>query len=170
MYPEWLISLFADNTCVRCRTALTTDDIDAVGTRRPMPHDDPRAPLALIIVTCKHCGQCINCTLPLDLPAVLDAVTAFAARIARAAETKDADLNGPHFQRSPATGNATERPNIERVRPSRRDGQPLTPPTQREIQAFLNRMRATPFKRGTKGFDRWMKRMGIDPDRDPGVQ
>jgi hypothetical protein len=50
------------------------------------------------------------------------------------------------------------------LRPSRRENQPDTPPTQQEIQAFLHRLRRTSFKRGSKGFKTWMKGFGIDSD------
>jgi hypothetical protein len=52
----------------------------------------------------------------------------------------------------------------DHVRPSRRRNQPLTPPTRPEIQAFLNRMRKTSFKRSSKGFKEWMSRFGLAAD------
>ena len=50
------------------------------------------------------------------------------------------------------------------LRPSRRRGQPVTPPSQKEVRAFLNRLRLTPFKRGSKGFKKWMKDFGAELD------
>lgn len=129
MYPQWLVQMFTGNKCVKCRVAVTTDDIDAVGLRRPMPNDDPAHPLALVIATCKHCGQWMHFSMRLDLPTLLNAVTAFAARIAEASQHAQADGSGFAVQPPPSNGSPTPAVPANRPRPSRRAGQPLTPLT-----------------------------------------
>jgi hypothetical protein len=49
-------------------------------------------------------------------------------------------------------------------RPSIRASQPDTPPTQREVQEFLRRLRKASFQSGSIGFLDWMKDIGVDPD------
>jgi hypothetical protein len=48
-----------------------------------------------------------------------------------------------------------------RIRPSLRSFQRRDPFTEREIIVFLNILRRTSFRRNTKSFKRWLKRMCV---------
>ena len=157
--------------------------MQAVGIRHPEEFEAWKAePVFFISLGCPYCGRVTNLLTRQPLSKVLDGVTAFAQVIEQQCQGKEPPLKIPGLTTpkppapppapapplAPATAGASD-PTAP-LRPSRRSNQPVTPPTQAEIRAFLNRLRKTSFKRGTKGFKTWMKDIGADPDKpvDPG--
>lgn len=151
MYPKWIYEI-CQTPCVNCRATPTADDIVAIGMTRPDKTEAYIGPLATLVVVCPTCRErmCIAVREPLN--SVIQAVRHF---------TKVADETGvstpPPFNLHLPKITAG---NSDLPRPSKRQDQPNTPPTQEEIQAFLRRLRKTSFKRRSKGFAGWMRRMG----------
>jgi hypothetical protein len=168
MYPDWINGMFQDNRCIKCRAALTVDDIDAIGARRPEKYEaHAGAPVALVIVTCRRCGQRMHLSLVWAVDQVIDAINELARIIEADAQKFESPFRVD--SRLPAVSNDAPKPreNGEQrggVRPSRRRGQPMNPPTEAEIKAFLNRLRRTSFQRQSKGFVNWLKQFDIKSD------
>ena len=173
MYPKWMQKMLYCNPCRGCRIRLDAQNVQAVGIRYPEEFEAWKAePILCITLACPYCGQALNLLSREPLQKVLDAVTAFARVIEQQCQGKEPPLKIPGLTTpTPAAPPPTPAPpatssgDADRLRPSRRGNQPVTPPTQAEIRAFLNRLRRTSFKRGSKGFKTWMKDIGADPDK-----
>lgn len=159
MYPLWLTNLFQDNRCPECRGALTLDDIIAIGARRPEPFEAHlREPLALILATCRHCGISTNFSTRCPRDGLIDAVNELADQI-ESAPAGEPPLIRPSAEpstpqsRPPADATRSNRGRVA-VRPSVREGQASDPPTEKEIKAFLARLKRMSFKPGSKGFNK----------------
>ena len=171
MYPKWMQKMLYCNPCRGCRIRLDAQNVQAVGIRYPEEFEAWKAePVLFISLGCPYCGQVLNLLARQPLAKALDAVAAFGHVIEQQCQGKEPPLKiqglttakpppPPPTPAPPTTADA------DRLRPSRRSNQPVTPPTQAEIRAFLNRLRKTSFRRGTKGFKTWMKEMGADPDK-----
>jgi hypothetical protein len=145
MYPSWLIDLFQGNLCSECKTALTIADVESIGVRRPYPSGPPW-PLAKISCVCGHCGNRMECTIDQPLESILPAVECLYREIADAAPPRTGFFQIPSpNQMAPSA----ERENAP-ARPSCRKDQPLTPPTEQEINVFLARLRKMSFKAGSR--------------------
>jgi hypothetical protein len=108
----------------------------------------------------------MSVTVREPLKSVIAAMREFVAVIDEVGRNTPPPINLPSRQPQPADEPGTSTKTSENsgpLRPSVRDDQPDTPPTQREIQAFLHRLRRTSFRRSSKGFTDWMKEMGADP-------
>jgi hypothetical protein len=174
MYPPWMNEMFRCLPCSGCGSRLASDDIEIVGVRRPEEWEAWLAqPIFVISLICRNCGQVTNALHRQPLGEVVNGVTAFVRDIERDCQGKEPLVKIPGLTTAKPAGSPsspaptppapTEPP--DHVRPSRRRNQPVKPPTPAEIRAFLNRMRKTSFKRGSKGFKNWMKNIGADPDK-----
>lgn len=153
MYPNWIVNLFTNNPCTECRGAVTLDDISAIGVCRPEPFlAHLRAPYALIIATCRHCGQSIRFTTRCPKGALVEAVMELAVQIESAEAGKPPPF-GPGSIQAPRSGHSSEATDAP-LRPSIREDQAVGPPTDAEVKAFLARLRRMSFKAGSKGFER----------------
>ena len=143
MYPEWLAGMFGHNPCTECRSALSLADIESVGIRRP-DHAAWPYPLGMVVCVCRRCGNRMQCMMDVPLEAVLAAVEALYREVADAAPPKTGTL-----QITPPLAPGDVSP----VRPSVREGQPEGPPTDEEVNSFLNRLRRMSFKTGSEGLE-----------------
>jgi hypothetical protein len=174
MFPEFMNDILGQARCGHCDAPQTIADIRVVGVRPPEEFEAFRGePVFIIIMGCKNCGQWTNHTMRRSRAESVEGIVSFIQMIERDCEGKKPPLNIPGLGRkttpaamplpdtpqpaADATGNS-------RPRPSRRKNQPDTPPTQREIQAFLHRLRKTSFRRKSKGFSKWMKEFGADAE------
>jgi hypothetical protein len=178
MFPTYMQYILDRARCGHCNAPQTTADIAMVGVRRPEEFEAFYAePVFVIVMGCKHCGQWTNNTIRRTRNDSVDGFVSFIQLIEAECAGKKPPLNIPGLGKksqaapcNPSSPDATNRPanalDKQRPRPSIRPNQPVTPPTQEEIQAFLRRLRATPFKRGSKGFATWMKKLGADMGPD----
>lgn len=170
MFPEFMNDILGQARCGHCNAPQTIADIQVVGVRPPEEFEAFYAePVFNIIMGCKKCGQWTNHTMRRSRAESIEGVVSFIELIERECEGKKPPLNIPGLGKkskpvpNPSAQRAAEAAGNSRPRPSRRDNQPDTPPTQREIQHFLHRLRKTSFKRGSEGFKDWMKDMGAGP-------
>lgn len=169
MYPNWVEEV-SRTPCGRCHRIPTPTDIIAVGAARPNAIEAYVGPLAMILVLCPRCGERMCITLREPVESVVEALREFVHVTAEESKKVKPPIHFPRSKPRGADNPAITKTNdgVGPLRPSRREGQPDTPPTQREIQLFLSRLRKTSFKRGSKGFTDWMKDMGAD-SRDDGI-
>jgi hypothetical protein len=167
MYPKWVEEIC--RTPCECHGLPGIDDIVAIGVARPGKGAEFMGPMAMVMVVCPSCGQLMNITVREPLKSVIAAMRQLVEVIDEVGRKTPPSFNLPRpkpQQTSEGAGaNASEarRP----LRPSLRKDQPATPPTQREIQSFLRRLRTVSFKRGTKGFTEWLRDLGADDDPGP---
>lgn len=157
MYPTWLINSFTDNPCTQCRAPITVDDITGIGLARPSDLETYlREPLALILATCRHCGQKHNFRMRCLKDSLIDAMNELADQIA-AAPPGDPLPFGPGSAASARceTGSGSGEANKLPVRPSLRSNQKMTPPSQEEIRVFLARLKRMSFRRGSRDFNKF---------------
>jgi hypothetical protein len=159
MYPKWVEEV-SRTPCAECHGVPTTADIIAVGTARPSKQEAYLGPLAMLLVDCPNCGGRMYITLREPIQSVIRAMREFVRIADEAGRKTPPPFNFGTKARDAAA--AVTRDGSGPLRPSRRKNQPDTPPTQREIQAFLHRLRKTSFKRGSKGFRNWMKDIGAE--------
>jgi hypothetical protein len=164
MYPKWIAKV-TRLACAECRYCTSFHDIVAIGMSRPSKQEAYIGPLAMLILICPGCGRRIEITLREPIESVILAMR----ELVRLADETGRNTPPPFNFSKPKTdpgGEAATKISDGggALRPSRRADQPDTPPTQREIQAFLQRLRKTSFKRGSKSFADWMKYMGADDD------
>jgi hypothetical protein len=160
MYPKW-IAKAARLACAECRYCTSFHDIVAIGMSRPSKQEAYIGPLAMLILICPGCGRRIEVTLREPIETVILAMR----ELVRLADEIGRNTPPPFSFSKPkshADGPTVTKSSDDSgpLRPSRREDQPDTPPTQQEIQLFLRRLRKTSFKRGSKGFADWMKDMG----------
>ena len=149
MASTWLEQLFARRSCVVCQKRLTPRALTAAGSEQtpPVPEAGPPGWKGFLIVRCYHCGQRQKWTLPMSPLELHLAVTA----VRKSAEARQTDraternVNEDRF-----TGGAISRP-IE----------------QSEVDAFLKRLGRTSFRRTSKSFRAWLRRLGINPNMPP---
>ena len=117
-------------------------------------------PVFIMVMGCKTCCQVTNHTMRRPRAESLEGCVSFIKLIEAECEGKSPPLNIPGLGKKgmpepTALPNARQRAadaiNNSRPRPSRRENQPDTPPTQREIQAFLHRLRKTSFRPEVEG-------------------
>lgn len=159
MYPKWVQEI-CTTPCTGCRATPALDDIIAVGAARPAKQEAYLGPLAMLLVVCPNCGGRMYITLREPIQSVIRAMREFARIADEAGRNTPPPFNFGTKARDASA--AVTRDGTGPLRPSRRENQPDTPPTQQEIQAFLRRLRKTSFKRGSKGFTNWMKDIGAE--------
>jgi hypothetical protein len=167
MYPKWMQEMLYCNPCTGCRIRLDAQNVQAVGIRQPEEFEAWKAePVFFVSLACPYCGQVVNLLSRQPLTKSLDGIEAFGRVVEQQCQGKEPPLEIPGFTTptSPPTPTAPADGDTDQLRPSRRSNQPVTPPTQAEIRAFLNRLRKTSFKRGSKGFKTWMKDIGADAE------
>ena len=161
MYPKW-VEKAARLICEDCRGCGSVHDIIAIGVASASRKEASTGLQALLIVACPCCGERMSITVNKPMESIMEAMREF---VRHSEETANGAT--PPIQLSPKKPVEPKlvREDIGILRPSVRGNQPDTPPTQREIQHFLHRLRTTSFKRSTKGFKNWMKDFGADPDK-----
>jgi hypothetical protein len=168
MFPEFMNDILGQARCGHCNAPQTIADIRVVGVRPPEEFEAFRGePVFIIIMGCKNCGQWTNHTIRRSRADSIEGVVSFIKLIEAECEGKTPPINIPGLEKKlnpPPAPIPPQRTAEARPRPSIRDDQPDTPPTQREIQFFLQRLRKTSFKRSSKGFKDWMKGFGVDDD------
>jgi hypothetical protein len=168
MYPKWLEEV-CRTPCGKCHVVPTPVDIIAVGIARPNNIEAYVGPLAMLLVECPCCGERMQITLRESVESVVEAIHEFVKVVGEAARNVPPPIQLPPSKPRVADDDRAMRKAADGtgpLRPSRRDNQPDTPPTQREIQAFLHRLRKTSFRLKSKGFTDWMKDMGADDSTD----
>lgn len=173
MFPNYMNDMLRQTCCGHCEAPQSIEDIRVVGVRRPEEFEAFYAePVFIIITGCKNCGQWTNHTMRRSRADAIAGISSFIDLIERKCQDKKPPINIPGLGKKPASTSevsasppSAQNPVDEsHPRPSVRHNQPTTPPTQREIQHFLHRLRKTSFRRGTKGFSKWMKDIGADTD------
>jgi hypothetical protein len=162
MYPKW-IDKVTRLACKNCRYCTSFHDIVAIGMMRASRREPQIGPRAMIILACPGCGGRMQVTVRRPIDSVILAMHELV-RVADKAGHDAPPINlGEHKSEDPGVP-ITQKTSDDSspVRPSRRDDQPDTPPTPREIQLFLRRLRKTSFNRNSKGFNGWMKDLGAD--------
>lgn len=160
MYPKW-VEKASRLICEDCHGIGSFHDIIAIGIARPNPQETYTGSLAMMIVACPVCGERMSITIKQPMESVMEAMAEFAQLTDQAAKNAKPPIQIPPKKPvEPKVGHKGTNP----LRPSIRENQPGTPPTQREIQSFLQRLRKTSFKSGSKGFKDWMKGFGVNAD------
>lgn len=168
MYPKWIVEA-ARLACADCRYCTSVHNIVAIGMSRPSKQEAYIGPLAMLILICPGCGRRMEVTLREPIESVI-----FAMReLVRLADETGRNTPPPFSFIKPKTDSSSE--GVTKIsessgapRPSRRPGQPDTPPTPQEIQAFLRRLRKTSFKRASRGFKTWMQDLRADESAEDG--
>jgi hypothetical protein len=164
MYPQWVEQIC--RTPCECHGLHSVDDIVAIGVAKPGKGAEHMGPMAMVMVVCPSCGQLMNITVREPLKSVIAAMRQLVEVIDEVGRNTPPPFNLPRRKPQPtgddtaANASKTRRP----PRPSVRNDQPMTPPTQREIRSFLHRLRLNSFKRGAKDFSSWMKDLGAAGD------
>jgi hypothetical protein len=167
MYPQWVEQIC--RTPCECHGLPSADDIVAIGVAKPGTGAEHMGPMAMVMVICPKCGELMNITVREPLKSVIAAMRQLVEVIDEVGRNTPPPFNLPLPQPQPTGDDAgAAAKNPVPLRPSLRKDQPATPPTQREIQSFLHRLRTTSFKRGTKGFTEWMKDLGAQEDDGSG--
>src|SRR5947209_1073004 len=141
MYPKWIEEV-CRTSCGKCHVVPTPIDIISVGIARPNNIEAYIGPLAMLLVECPCCGERMYITLRESVESVVEAIHEFVKVVAEAARNVPPPIQLPRSKPRRESDRATERSDNSNVplRPSVRDNQPDTPPTQREIQLFLHRL------------------------------
>jgi hypothetical protein len=161
MYPKW-IAKATRLACKDCRYCTSFHDIVGIGMTRPSRKEPYAGPSALITLACPGCGVRIHVTVREPVESVILALGEMARLADEAGRNKPSPFNFSKLKTDAGSEAETKIGDGGGLRPSRRAGQPDTPPTQHEIQAFLRRLRKTSFRRKSKGFSRWMKEFEAD--------
>ena len=155
MFPSWTTDMLAHARCGHCNEPQTIADIQIVDVRRPEGFEAFHAePIFVMVMSCTACGQWTHHSMRRRGGDATDAIVKFIVLIKQECQGKKPPLEipGSRCKRKGDTASANTTPG--KLWPSIRQHQPDTPPTQGEIQAFLRRLRATPFRRNSKGFSR----------------
>ena len=164
MYPKIIQSSFdGRERCRNCKSNLSTSDIALIGVRPPDPWRN--RPLGLYLTICPLCGHRTETSFDIALADLIAAVEAKWAEFESAPPAKPMPFVMPQKNVPPNDPEPTiEQPsNSKVVRPSRRNGQPLQPPTDAEIKRFLARLKVTSFKTNSKSY----KKLTGPPPRKP---
>jgi hypothetical protein len=147
MYPDWIVNLFTNNACPKCRHPITLDNVDAIGVGRPDRHlAHLREPMAMMLATCPQCEELISFSCRCATVLLLDAARELA-RLIENAPAGDPPLFGPGSL-PPSHGDETPKT----VRPSIRRNQAAGPLTDAEVKSLLARRRRASFRSGSKNF------------------
>ncbi len=160
MYPNWVIEIFADNRCIQCQSLIGIDAIEVIGLQSPTVAElySPM-PLGLVVAKCPHCHEYIHFTMRMDRQSIQEAID----ELARVIAIKSEESTGTLFALpKKSTKKPNRAPAPKQVRPSRRQDHPLDQPTDEERRAFIYVLRLTSFRRASKSFYDWMRRLGID--------
>lgn len=161
MYPKWVEEIC--RTPCECHGVPGIDNIIAIGVARPAHGAEFMGPMAMVMVVCPGCGELMNITVREPLKSVIAAMRQLVEVIDEVGGNTPPPINLPRPKPQPTADDGGDNA-TGRLRPSLRKDQPATPPTQREVQGFLRRLRATSFKRGSKGFTDWLKDLGAPDD------
>lgn len=173
MFPDFMNDMLSQARCGQCNAPQTPADIQIVGVRRPEEFEAFYGEgVFVIVMSCNACGQWTNYSMRRPRADSIAGCARFIDLIEQECQGKKPPLNIPGLEkkskRTSTRAHMPQRAAEGSPRPSRRENQPDTPPTQREIQCFLHRLRKTSFKRNSKGFSDWMKDMGADGDARAG--
>ncbi|MCC6682657.1 MAG: hypothetical protein IT445_17290 [Phycisphaeraceae bacterium] len=133
-----------------------------------LPHDhQPWAgPYSCVVVCCPGCSFIRMIVAPVPRSEAMKAIAQLYSWGDRLAAHYRRQPQQPPTPGSPSTG-STPTGNAGRpgqVRPSLRKWQRRDAVTESEIRSFLNKLQKTSFKVDSKGFRKFLKSMGIDPD------
>ena len=149
MYSEWLCDLFQRRPCIVCNHTLTPDAMIAAGAERVSPVPSrPHPPWkGFLVVRCSNCHQKQKWILHMSPFELHLAVAAVRAKGTRQQDAKHARRSGRSDR---FTGGAIDVP-IE----------------DDEVEAFMRRLRRTSFRPGSKTFQTWLRKMGVNPKMPP---
>ena len=190
-YPRWIVEIFEKPfPCTTCRKTVTLDDIIGIGVQVPCePHIFVRDPRINIFMRCPHCSQQMGVQAAADKMQILSAVeSAFdviKANLDAAFEQAESQheassptiLPSPNYgplcldddDGSPVFDARTPAQKRQDANRQRREGQLKRPPDDREVEVFLNKLKATSFKLSSKSYRKFMRELGIDlPDETEG--
>jgi hypothetical protein len=164
-----MTDMLAHARCGHCNEPQTIADIQIVGVRRPEDFEAFHAePVFVMVMSCTACGQWTNHAMRRPGGDATDAIVKFIVLIKQECQGKKPALPLPGLGKKRSDASEEMPPQSREhspLRPSIRDDHPVTPPTQREIQLFLNRLRKTSFRRRSKGFSNWLKDLGGNGNR-----
>jgi len=179
-WPEWIRELFTERmTCPHCKHRLRLEHVVGIGinfSHASWPFD--RQPIARIIVVCDQCFKNTDIEMIQDKESILMGVDAVFNHIESQREfTEKASpfLPSPNLDPPPADDedhldvipNKTSAEKRMDTNRSRRKAHLKKPPGDREVETFLNKLKATSFKRSSKSYRKFMRALGIDiPNED----
>ncbi len=165
MYPKWIQDQFENNRCrcTKCKAGQLTTNIIMIGVCSP--HTWSNRPQGIFTTLCPLCGNSTQHTIDLTLSDIVGAVEAKFDEFESAGPAEPPPIKIPKTSTgvpdvTPA-GPSDEK--SKRVQPSRRNSQPLQPPTEAEIRRFLARLKVTSFKTNSKSY----KKLTGPPPRKP---
>lgn len=149
MYSKWLCELFDRRPCIVCNHMLTPEAMIAAGAERvsPVPQRPEPPWKGFLVVRCSKCHRKQKWILPMSPFELHLAVAAVRGTGERQQDAKHARRNG-HSDRF--TGGAMDEPIDDD-----------------EVDAFLRRLRRTSFRRDSKAFQAWLRKMGVNPRMPP---
>ncbi len=165
-YPRWVHDA-ADGQviCPECDRMIQLDGIRAIGVQYPetkQVHD--RRPVAFVMTYCEDCDGRISLVAQVDKSQMLSAVETLYDYIE--AQRPYTEVASPFAAKPhnaiPKSGERWPAAVAWAKRRRRQLAQLAQPPTDKETQVFLNRLKRTSFKRSSKSFEEFMWLMGID--------
>lgn len=171
-YPTWIYKVFeCEIICHKCRHRMKVDEMASIGVCHPRAADAGlRVPQAQIQMICKLCHRHAFIFISIDQEKLMHAITAHFKQ-ASEVERPDPEVERDSFDFGDVDSDelqGCDPETCEASDPFKRSGlfRKLNAhndmPTKREIQRFLRKLKTTSFRRNTKSFKAFMRRLGID--------
>ena len=164
MHPEWVRSTVIGQTCDACDTELQADAIVGVATKI-VTHKGKNlgGPICHVLLRCRGCGRHQYRRTIATQDEMIDAVHSIYRLANCMPDRRPTDRTKKRKAAAELFGHLDDvKP---RVRPSIRRWSPRHPPTEKEIRIFLNKLRKTSMKVGTKSLARFLKALRPSENR-----
>jgi len=148
--PGWILQTLEDCLCHCCGAEFTPESV--MGLSMTQPASDMREVNFFVIVRC----ACNNTQQMLPAPVLLDDFLDGVRMLEDFIANKHEKAR-PQFP--------FDAPTRKLVRPSLPPFHPVDGPSERELRVFLNKLKRTSFRVGTKSLREFFRRLGIDIDR-----